>query len=56
MALGAVVVAVSISAMQAVGCIAIMICDSNNRPVGIATQKQEFFTRLDVQMRAKRLA
>ncbi|OUS05124.1 glutamate synthase [Rhodobacterales bacterium 52_120_T64] len=56
MALGADAVAVSNSAMQAVGCIAARICNSNNCPVGIATQKPELRKRLDVQVSAERLA
>lgn len=56
MALGADAVAVSNSAMQAVGCIAARMCNSNNCPVGIATQKPEFRKRLDVQVGAERLA
>ena len=56
MALGADAVALSNSAMQAVGCIAARMCDSNNCPVGIATQKQELRVRLDVQIGAERLA
>ena len=56
MALGADAVALSNSAIQAVGCIAARMCDSNNCPVGIATQKQELRARLDVQIGAERLA
>jgi glutamate synthase domain-containing protein 2/CDGSH-type Zn-finger protein len=56
MALGADAVAVSNSAMQAVGCIAARICNSNNCPVGIATQKPELRKRLDVQTGAERLS
>jgi glutamate synthase domain-containing protein 2 len=56
MALGADAVALSNSAMQAVGCIAARMCDSNNCPVGIGTQKQELRARLDVQIGAERLA
>ena len=56
MALGADAVAVSNSAMQAVGCIAARMCNSNNCPVGIATQKPELRKRLDVQVGAERLA
>ena len=46
MALGADAVALSNSAMQAVGCIAARMYGSNNCPVGIATQKQELRARL----------
>ena len=56
LALGADAVAVSNSAMQAVGCIAARMCNSNNCPVGIATQKPELRARLDVQIGAQKLA
>ena len=56
MALGADAVAVSNSAMQAVGCIAARMCNSNNCPVGVATQKPELRARLDVQSGAEKLA
>ena len=56
LALGADAVAVSNAAMQAVGCIAARMCNSNNCPVGIATQKPELRARLDVQVGAERLA
>jgi methylamine---glutamate N-methyltransferase subunit C len=56
LALGADAVAVSNSAMQAVGCIAARICNTNNCPVGVATQKPELRKRLDVQVGAERLA
>ena len=56
MALGADAVAVSNSAMQAVGCIAARMCNTNNCPVGVATQKPELRRRLDVQTGAERLA
>jgi len=56
MALGADAVAISNSAMQAVGCIAARMCNSNNCPVGVATQKPELRARLDVQIGAQKLA
>ena len=56
LALGADAVAVSNSAMQAVGCIAARMCNSNNCPVGVATQKPELRARLDVQVGAEKLA
>ena len=56
MALGADAVAGSNSAMQAVGCIAARMCNSNNCPVGVATQKPELRARLDVQVSARNLA
>ena len=56
MALGADAIAVSNSAMQAVGCIAARMCNSNNCPVGVATQKPELRARLNVQTGAEKLA
>ena len=56
LALGADAVAVSSAAMQAVGCIAARMCNTNNCPVGVATQKPELRARLDVQVGAERLA
>jgi len=55
LALGADGIAISNSAMQAIGCIAARICNSNNCPAGIATQKQELRDRLDVDKAAYRL-
>ena len=55
-ALGADAIALSNSAMQAVGCIAARMCNSNNCPVGVATQKPELRKRLDVQIGAEKLA
>ncbi|MFT4621434.1 MAG: glutamate synthase domain-containing protein 2 [Myxococcota bacterium] len=56
MALGADGVAVSNSALQAIGCLGMRACHSNNCPVGIATQKDHLRQRLQVQASAKRLA
>ncbi len=56
MALGADGIALANSAMQAVGCVAARICNSNNCPAGIATQKPELRARLDVDGSAQRLA
>ena len=55
LALGADAVAVSNSAMQAIGCIGMRACSTNNCPVGIATQKEELRARLPVQEGAERL-
>ncbi len=55
LALGADAVAVSNSAMQAIGCIGMRACSSNNCPVGIATQKLELRQRLPVDEAAERL-
>ncbi|MBX2805937.1 MAG: CDGSH iron-sulfur domain-containing protein [Hyphomicrobiales bacterium] len=56
LALGADAVAVSNSAMQAVGCIATRMCETNNCPVGVATQKPELRKLLNVQAGAEKLA
>ena len=56
MALGADGIALSNSAMQAIGCIAARICNTNNCPAGIATQKPELRKRLDIDGSAQRLA
>ncbi len=56
MALGADAIAVSNSAMQAIGCIAMRACHTNNCPVGIATQKPSLVSRIIVEKSAKRLA
>jgi len=56
MAMGADGVAVSNSALQAVGCIAARMCNTNNCPAGIATQKPELRALLDVDAAAIRLA
>jgi glutamate synthase domain-containing protein 2 len=56
LALGADGVALSNAAMQAIGCIGARICNTNNCPAGIATQKPELRKRLDVDVAAQRLA
>lgn len=55
MALGADGVALSNAAMQAIGCVGARICNTNNCPAGIATQKPELRKRLDVAVAAKKL-
>ncbi|MCG8671075.1 MAG: glutamate synthase-related protein, partial [Pseudomonadales bacterium] len=55
-ALGADGIALSNSAMQAIGCVAARMCNTNNCPAGIATQKPELRARLDVDSSAQRLA
>ena len=55
LALGADAVAVSNLSMQAIGCIGMRACSSNNCPVGIATQKPELRARLPVELAAQRL-
>jgi nitrite reductase/ring-hydroxylating ferredoxin subunit len=56
MALGADGVAVSNSALQAIGCLGMRACHTNNCPVGIATQKEGLRARLIVEESAARLA
>ncbi|SMY08601.1 glutamate synthase-related protein [Flavimaricola marinus] len=56
LALGADAVAVSNAAMQAIGCLAMRACHTNNCPVGIATQKPNLVSRLIVDKSAKQLA
>lgn len=56
MCLGADGVAVANSALQAIGCLGMRACHTNNCPVGIATQKPNLRSRLIVQESAKRLA
>ncbi len=56
LALGAGGIALSNSAMQAIGCLGMRACHTNNCPVGIATQRPELRARLQVDLAAKRLA
>jgi glutamate synthase domain-containing protein 2/nitrite reductase/ring-hydroxylating ferredoxin subunit len=56
LALGADAVAVSNAAMQAIGCLGMRACHTNNCPVGIATQKTHLRERLDIEIGAQRLA
>ncbi len=53
--MGADAVAVSNSALQAIGCLGMRACGSNNCPVGIATQKEDLRARLIVEASAERL-
>jgi len=55
LALGADAVAVSNSALQAIGCLGMRACQTNNCPVGIATQKEELRARLVIDASAERL-
>ena len=56
MALGADGVAISNAALQAIGCLGMRACDTDNCPVGIATQREELRERLIVNPAAERLA
>jgi len=55
LALGADAVAIANAAIQAIGCIAMRACHTNNCPVGIATQKPHLRSRLPVDEAAGRL-
>ena len=55
LALGADAIAVSNAAMQAIGCLGMRACSTNNCPVGIATQRPELRARLPVDEAAQRL-
>jgi glutamate synthase domain-containing protein 2/CDGSH-type Zn-finger protein len=54
--LGADGIAIANSAIQAIGCVAARICNTNNCPSGVATQKPELRARLDVENSAARLS
>ncbi len=56
MALGADGVALANAAIQAIGCVGMRACHTNNCPVGIATQKPNLRPRLPVDIAAERLA
>lgn len=55
LALGADAIAVSNSALQAIGCLGMRACHTNNCPVGIATQKENLRSRLLIQQSARQL-
>ena len=56
MALGADGIAIASSAMQAIGCIAARICNTNNCPAGIATQDPELRKRLNIDKSSQKLS
>ncbi len=56
MALGADAIALSNAALQAIGCLGMRACNTNNCPVGIATQKPHLRARLPVEVASDRLA
>ena len=56
LALGADAIAVSNAALQAIGCLGMRACHTNNCPVGIATQRPHLVSRLVVDESAARLA
>jgi glutamate synthase domain-containing protein 2 len=53
--MGADAIAVSNSALQAIGCLGMRACGTNNCPVGIATQKESLRSRLIIDSSAKQL-
>jgi len=55
LALGADGVAIANSAMQAIGCLGMRACHTNNCPVGIATQRKDLRRRLVIRQSAKQL-
>lgn len=55
MALGADGIAIANSALQAIGCQAMRACNTNNCPVGIATQKIGLRNRLEISKSSVRL-
>ena len=54
-ALGADGIAISNSAMQAIGCVAARMCNTNNCPAGIATQKEELRNKINIEKSAMQL-
>lgn len=55
LALGADGIALSNSAMQAIGCVAARMCNTNNCPAGIATQNADLRQRLNVEKSSTQL-
>jgi len=55
LALGADAIAVSNAAIQAIGCLGMRACHTNNCPVGIATQQPQLRRRLKVEKGAQQL-
>lgn len=53
--LGADAIAVSNAALQAIGCLGMRACNTNNCPVGIATQKDHLRARLEIEKSARQL-
>ena len=55
LALGADAIAVSNAAIQAIGCLGMRACQTNNCPVGIATQREHLRARLEIEKSAQQL-
>ncbi len=56
LALGADGVALSNSAMQAIGCVGARMCNTNHCPAGIATQKESLRRKLNIEKSATQLS
>ena len=56
LALGADAIALANAPMQAIGCLGMRACHTNNCPVGIASQKPHLVNRLIVEKSARQLA
>ncbi len=56
LALGADGIALSNSALQAIGCVAARMCHTNNCPSGIATQKEDLRRRLNIDKSSQQLS
>lgn len=56
LALGADAIAISNSAMQAIGCLGMRACQTNDCSVGIATQQDHLRRRLEIDKSAQQLA
>lgn len=56
LALGADAIAISNSAMQAIGCLGMRACQTNDCPVGVATQQDHLRRRLEIDKSAQQLA
>ncbi|MCI0711692.1 MAG: glutamate synthase-related protein [Chloroflexi bacterium] len=55
LALGADGIAIANSAIQAIGCLGMRACHTNNCPVGIATQRRDLRSRLVIEKSAEHL-
>lgn len=53
--LGADAIAVSNAALQAIGCLGMRACNTNNCPVGIATMRDHLRARIEIEKSAKQL-
>ncbi len=55
LALGADAIALSNAAIQAIGCLAMRACNTNNCPVGITSMKDHLRARIQIEASARRL-